>query len=136
MTTHLAVAVSMMQAQRSLFKMLSDAVPTLSPSQSLLLHQLGDRVLRVGDLRSAGVHFGTNPIFNLNRLEVLGLLKRTPAKHDRRQVVVSITPRGKKLRERISKTFDDADKVQALPDMPHVVSTLNNLAHVWAGIMR
>jgi DNA-binding MarR family transcriptional regulator len=58
--------------------------------ESLMVSQIGERL------------FLDSPTLTplLKRMEVLGLLKRARARHDERQVIIGLTPRGRNLKRR------------------------------------
>jgi DNA-binding MarR family transcriptional regulator len=73
----------------------------LSTSEALLLAFIGDRVMFPSDLRPYGCYFGTNASYTLRRLEDGDFIKFDSDKRDRRRKILSLTPKGLDIAERI-----------------------------------
>lgn len=73
----------------------------ISTSEALLLAFIGDRSMFPSDLRPYGCYFGTNASYTLRHLENAELIKFDWDKRDRRRKILSLTPKGLSLAERI-----------------------------------
>lgn len=73
--------------------------------QSLLLANIGDDEVSVGELMSRGYYLGSNVSYNLKRLVAAGLVVQERSQHDRRVVRVRLSDEGKALRAEIGKIF-------------------------------
>ena len=69
-------------------------IPDVNAPQAMMLHDLGDRMVRVTDLKRQSFHLGTNPAYNLDALCGMDMLERIRDHDDRRVVMVRATPRG------------------------------------------
>jgi DNA-binding MarR family transcriptional regulator len=81
-------------------------IKDISNVQAVLLYNIGDRTLRVGDLINLGCYFGTNVSYNLRNLVENGYLLQEPQKHDRRSTEVKQTKKGLELSEKLDHIFD------------------------------
>jgi DNA-binding MarR family transcriptional regulator len=86
----------------------------LTPVQAVLLYNLGDREIMAGEMRSRGIYLGSNVSYNLKKLVGLGYLAQRPSPHDRRAVQVSLTDKGKGIRDLVNQTYSaHAQKILA-----------------------
>ena len=69
----------------------------ITASQGLMIMTLGMDTVLAGSIVQDGYYDGTNASYNLNVLEVAGLVKRTSVKGDRRKRLVSLTTAGLEL---------------------------------------
>jgi len=81
----------------------------LTPSQAEVLRVLADHqpltIAGLGELLVCET--GTNPSRLVDRLVTTGAIERTPGAHDRREVELTLTAKGKRLARRIA-TIEDA----------------------------
>lgn len=73
--------------------------------QSLLLANIGDDDVSVGELMSRGYYLGSNVSYNLKRLVAVGLVVQERSHHDRRVVRVRLSPEGRAVRAEIGRIF-------------------------------
>jgi DNA-binding MarR family transcriptional regulator len=76
-------------------------VDQINNVQSLLLANIGDDEVSVGELMSRGYYLGSNVSYNLKSLVAAGLVIQERSQHDRRVVRVRLSPQGKALRAEI-----------------------------------
>jgi len=65
--------------------------------QGLLLFNIGDAELTVGELTSRGCYLGSNVSYNLKKMVEHGYLSQERSVHDRRSIRVRLTEKGAKL---------------------------------------
>ena len=65
--------------------------------QSLLLANIGDEEVSVGELMTRGYYLGSNVTYNLKRLVEAGFVEQQRSRHDRRVMRVRLTERGHAL---------------------------------------
>ena len=65
--------------------------------QSLLLANIGDEEVSVGELMTRGYYLGSNVTYNLKRLVEAGFVEQQRSRHDRRVMRVRLTDRGHAL---------------------------------------
>lgn len=91
----------------------------LTPSQLLLLQEVARRGEATPSSLAAAVQFSQATVTNLaDRLEALGLVARRRGDQDRRQIWVSVTPKGRQILETAPDMLQAqfADRFQNLPD--------------------
>jgi DNA-binding MarR family transcriptional regulator len=69
--------------------------------QGLMLFNIGDAEMTVGDLTLRGCYLGSNVSYNVKKLVENGYLLQERSVHDRRLVHVRLTGKGAKLRDRL-----------------------------------
>ena len=74
--------------------------------QALLLFNIGDQELTAGELRTRGHYLGSNVSYNLKKLVESGYIHHERSDVDRRSVHVSLTDKGREIREVVAKLFD------------------------------
>jgi len=104
--------------------------------QSLLLANIGDDEVSVGELMSRGYYLGSNVSYNLKRLVSAGLVIQERSQHDRRVVRVRLSPEGKALRAEIGRIFAGHCEALAALDKLGALAGLNaalyDLETFWA----
>ncbi len=65
--------------------------------QSLLLANIGDEEVSVGELMSRGYYLGSNVTYNLKRLVEAGFVEQQRSRHDRRVMRIKLSERGHAL---------------------------------------
>ena len=79
--------------------------PNLTPLQALLLFNIGDETLSIGDLMRRGYYTGTNATHNIKKLVKLGLLEHQRSTVDRRAAQIKLTDAGFKIQHLIKSLF-------------------------------
>ena len=104
--------------------------------QGMMLFNLGDAEMMVGELTLRGCYLGSNVSYNVKKMVENGYLVQERSVHDRRSVHVRLTDKGRDLRDRLSgmhrrhvemlnqTTITDAD-------LQGVVVTLSRLERFW-----
>ncbi|HYD97990.1 MAG TPA: MarR family winged helix-turn-helix transcriptional regulator, partial [Alphaproteobacteria bacterium] len=80
--------------------------------QSLILYNIGDDELTVGELTARGYYLGSNVSYNVKKMVENGYLTQERSTHDRRSVRVKLSQKGLDLRDRMGALF--ARQVEAL----------------------
>jgi DNA-binding MarR family transcriptional regulator len=70
--------------------------------QALMLFNIGDTEMTVGELTSRGCYLGSNVSYNVSKLVENGYLAAERSEHDRRSIRVKLTDKGRKLRDGLS----------------------------------
>ncbi|MCZ4353038.1 winged helix DNA-binding protein [Roseovarius aestuarii] len=73
--------------------------------QALLLFNIGDNEVTAGELKSRGYYQGSNVSYNLKKLVEMEYMHHQRCEIDRRSVRVRLTPKGRGIRDVISKLF-------------------------------
>src|SRR5580765_1503469 len=69
--------------------------------QALLLHNIGDKELTAGELRTRGYYLGSNVSYNLKKLVEIGFLDHQRSRVDRRSVRIKLTEKGREVCETV-----------------------------------
>ncbi|QQR69346.1 MAG: winged helix DNA-binding protein [Alphaproteobacteria bacterium] len=105
--------------------------------QALILYNLGDEVLTVGDLTTRGYYQGTNVSYSVEKMVENGYLLREPSPHDKRSVRVRASDKGTTLRSRLQALME-RQAVTMTPagisaeDMTRAAKVLGALERAWA----
>src|SRR5438270_4227644 len=67
--------------------------------QAMMLFNIGDAEMTVGELTLRGCYLGSNVSYNLKKLVENGYLDQERSIHDRRSVHVKLTDKGRALRD-------------------------------------
>src|SRR5246127_5080394 len=70
--------------------------------QGLMLFNIGDAEMSVGELTLRGCYLGSNVSYNVKKLVENGYLAQQRSWHDRRSIHVRLTEKGVKLRDRLT----------------------------------
>jgi DNA-binding MarR family transcriptional regulator len=100
-------------------------VDEINPVQSLLLANIGDDQVSVGELMSRGYYQGSNVTYNLKRLVAAGLVAQERSAHDRRVVRVRLTPAGRALQSGITDALGRQARALADPAGAVPLAALN-----------
>lgn len=104
--------------------------------QSLILFNMGDDELSVGELTSRGCYLGTNVSYNLKKLIESGYVCQRSSPHDRRSVRVTLTEKGLALRARLEEAFERhaavlGERGVSLGDLEQMIATLGALGRAF-----
>ena len=104
--------------------------------QGMMLFNIGDAEMTVGELSLRGCYLGSNVSYNVKKMVENGYIVQERSVHDRRSIHVRLTKKGRDLRERFSvmhrrhvemlnqTTITDAD-------LQGVAVTLHRLEQFW-----
>ena len=70
--------------------------------QGMMLYNIGDAEMTVGELTLRGCYLGSNVFYNVKKMVESGYLTQQRSLHDRRSIRVRLTEKGTKLRDRVS----------------------------------
>jgi DNA-binding MarR family transcriptional regulator len=74
-------------------------IPDINNVQAMMLFNIGDAEMTVGELRLRGCYLGSNVTYNVKIMVEQSYLAYQRSLHDRRLVRVRLTEKGKKLRD-------------------------------------
>jgi len=110
--------------------------------QALLLFNIGDQELTAGELRTRGHYLGSNVSYNLKKLVESGYIHHERSDVDRRSVHVSLTERGREIREVVTTLFDrHLESIEAVgnvngQDFEDMNTSLRRLERFWLDQVR
>lgn len=79
-------------------------ITDINSTQALLLYNIGEKVLSVGEISARGYYLGTNVSYNLKKITTAGYIEQNVATYDRRSSLIKLSKRGLQL----YKTIDSA----------------------------
>jgi DNA-binding MarR family transcriptional regulator len=106
--------------------------------QAMMLFNVGDADLSVGELTLRGYYLGSNVSYNVKKMVENGYLVQERSTHDRRSIRVSLTHKARSLRDQLSdmhrKHVELLSETQITStDLDHVTTTLRRLERFWMG---
>lgn len=108
--------------------------------QSLILYNIGDDELTVGELTARGYYLGSNVSYNVKKMVENGYLGQERSPHDRRSVRVRLSDKGLELRDKISAMFER--QVEALDkagltdeELARANETMRKLERFWSAAL-
>ena len=104
--------------------------------QGMMLFNIGDAEMTVGELTLRGCYLGSNVSYNVKKMVENGYLVQQRSAHDRRSVHVRLTEKGTKLREALAgmhRRHSDmlAQALIAPADLTATSVTLRRLERFW-----
>src|SRR6185312_15671421 len=104
--------------------------------QGLMLFNIGDAEMTVGELTLRGCYLGSNVSYNLKKLVENGYVEQARSPHDRRSVHVRLTAKGRLLRDRLAAMHRrHAERLSqaaiTASDLESATATLRRLERFW-----
>ncbi len=105
--------------------------------QALLLHNIGDREMTAGELRTRGYYLGSNVSYNLKKMVSNGYIKQERSEHDLRSVRIKLSQKGLAIHDIISELFDQhlemitAEQLLNGEDFHRLRNELRDLEKFW-----
>src|SRR3954451_18455424 len=104
--------------------------------QGMMLFNIGDAEMTVGELTLRGCYLGSNVSYNVKKLVENGYLAQERSVHDRRSIHVKLTDKGRSLRDRLSDMHNRHVEMLGQTrindaDLDGVVTTLRGLERFW-----
>ena len=105
--------------------------------QSMILYNVGDDEMTVGELTIRGYYLGSNVSYNVKKMVENGYLEQERSVHDKRSIRVKLSEKGLELKNMISEMFDRHEaKIEGSAltpdDLTHLNKTLSMLERFWA----
>ena len=104
--------------------------------QGLMLFNIGDAEMTVGELTWRGCYLGSNVSYNVKKMVEADYLAQERSVHDRRSLHVKLTKKGRALRDRLSAMHErqiDMLRETAITaaDLEAAATTLRRLERFW-----
>ncbi|HVC57458.1 MAG TPA: MarR family transcriptional regulator [Stellaceae bacterium] len=104
--------------------------------QGLMLFNIGDAEMTVGELTLRGCYLGSNVSYNVKKMVENGYLAQERSVHDRRSIHVKLTDKGRALRDQLSGMHVRHIELLAQTaigegDLQNVIVTLRRLERFW-----
>ncbi len=105
--------------------------------QSMILFNIGDDEMTVGELTIRGYYLGSNVSYNVKKMVENEYLMQERSVHDKRSIRVRLSPKGKELKDAITAMFqrhEDKIKGTDISDdkLTALNTTLKSLERFWA----
>ncbi len=109
----------------------------LNNVQSLILFNIGEEELTVGELTQRGYYLGSNVSYNVKKMVENGYLIQKRSPNDRRSIHVRASDKGLEIYQRLDELFaghsEGLDAMQFTPEnLEQVNTTLRRLEQFWA----
>lgn len=103
----------------------------------MILYNVGDDEMTVGELTIRGYYLGSNVSYNVKKMVENGYLEQERSVHDKRSIRVKLSEKGLELKNMISEMFDRHEaKIEGSAltpdDLTHLNKTLSMLERFWA----
>src|SRR6266404_7455959 len=104
--------------------------------QGMMLFNIGDAEMTVGELTLRGCYLGSNVSYNVKKMVENGYLAHERSVHDRRSIRVRATEKGRALSQKLSEMHQrHLDRLQDTDiteiDLKEVAVTLRRLERFW-----
>ncbi len=104
--------------------------------QGMMLFNIGDAEMTVGELTLRGCYLGSNVSYNVKKMVENGYLSQECSIHDRRSIHVRLTEKGRQLRDRLGTMHRRhmemlAQTAVSGEDLDTVIVTLRRLERFW-----
>lgn len=112
-------------------------VHDINSMQAMIVHNIGDLEMTVGELTLRGCHLGSNLSYNVKSLRENGYIVQERSTHDRRSVRVRLSEKGMDLHQKLKRMHERHmaslahGEVQA-EDMMVAQRTLRRLERYWS----
>ena len=114
----------------------TQGVHDINNVQAMILFNIGDLEMTVGELTLRGCYLGSNVSYNVKKMVENGYLLQERSVHDRRSIHVKLTDKGRTLRDRLSGMHRRHIEMLGQTtitesDLQGVVTTLRRLERFW-----
>ncbi len=116
------------------------SIDDINNVQSLILFNIGDEDLTVGELTNRGYYLGTNVTYNLKKLVEYGYVVQERSSRDRRSVRIRLSDKGKDLCTKMGQTYKThatelADGKLSVEELTQINGTLKQLERFWTNVL-
>ncbi len=106
--------------------------------QAMILHNVGNDEMTVGELTLRGYYLGSNVSYNVKKMVENEYLIQERSVHDKRSIRVKLSEKGKELHDALEAMFDRHEKLIHSADISEeslkdAVATMKKLERFWAG---
>ncbi|MGC2202774.1 MAG: winged helix DNA-binding protein [Stellaceae bacterium] len=104
--------------------------------QGMMLFNIGDAEMTVGELTLRGCYLGSNVSYNVKKMVENGYLAQQRSLHDRRSIHVRLTEKGIRLRDKLTAMHQRhaallPQATLATEDLQDTAATLRRLERFW-----
>lgn len=108
--------------------------------QALILYNIADDEMTVGELTARGYYLGSNVSYNVKKMFENGYLEQERSPHDRRSVRVKLSAKGLALQQKLNSYFEK--QIGALPsahltpeELTQTNDVLRKVERFWTGLI-
>ena len=114
----------------------TNGVHDINNVQAMILYNIGDLEMTVGELTLRGCYLGSNVSYNVKKMLENGYIVQERSPHDRRSVRVRLTEKGLALHDKVNKMHDRhigalGQGVVSAEDLANAHKTLRRLERFW-----
>ena len=119
----------------------SSGCEAITPIQALILLNINENVVTIGEVITKGYYIGSNASYNVKKLINTDYVTSVQSDYDKRTILLKLTQRGLQLCDRINKSLDmhmtKAEKVSnSKIDMKLGLSFMKSLERFWDDVLR
>ena len=112
------------------------AIHDINNVQGMMLFNIGDAEMTIGELTLRGCYLGSNVSYNVKKMVENGYLVQERSLHDRRSIRVRLTGKGTRLRDQVSVMLQRhlemlAQATLNMDDLQATGVTLRRLERFW-----
>ena len=112
-------------------------VQDINNVQAMILHNIGNDEMTVGELTLRGYYLGSNVSYNVKKMTENAYITQERSVHDKRSIRVKLTEKGAGLFKVLDDMFlKQADKLRSIgiedPDLVDLNHTMKQLERFWA----
>ncbi len=106
----------------------SNDIHDINNVQSMILYNIGEDEMTVGELTVRGYYLGSNVSYNVKKMVENGYLDQERSVHDKRSIRVKLSEKGRALHKLISDMFSRHDEAISSADLPeNALSEMNSM---------
>jgi DNA-binding MarR family transcriptional regulator len=141
MKEHYLEAVSLIEKLHRLFlevvkcELDNLKIEDINNVQALVLYNLGNEQISIGEITTRGCYLGSNVSYNLKKMVQNGYIDQMTSKHDKRSYVIRLSTKGLSLCKKLDLAFDKhiaVLKKSEFGDIDNLVFTLRKLEVFWS----
>lgn len=88
-------------------KLDKEGIEEINNVQTLILYNIGESVLTIGELTNRGYYLGSNVSYNLKKLVENDFVLQERSAHDKRSIKIKLSAKGKKICELVEDLFKE-----------------------------
>ncbi len=114
----------------------TNGIHDINNVQAMILYNIGDLEMTVGELTLRGCYLGSNVSYNVKKMLENGYIAQERSPHDRRSVRVRLTEKGLALHAKINQMHDRhiaalGQGVVSAEDLANAHKTLRRIERFW-----
>ena len=112
----------------------------LTAIQALILLNINDDVVAIGEVMSRGYYLGSNASYNIKKLTNTGYISTVPSEYDKRSIIIKLTKKGIELCSKIDKALNNhlelaSKRTKMKLDIQGGLEFLKNVERFWNEVL-